>query len=125
MQLGNFRLKLPRKRLEVRKKGVRESAPAPKVRGQAGAIYESAGMEFDMRGERVEEGVEKLDRYLDSAYLARLPWVRIIHGKGTGALRDAVRAMLREHPVVGEFRAGDLGEGGDGVTVVKLIDEGS
>ncbi|GIV78893.1 MAG: endonuclease MutS2 [Litorilinea sp.] len=125
VQLGNFRLKLPMKRLELRQKAVRESAPAPKVRVQAGAVHESPGMEFDMRGERVEEGLEKLDRYLDSAYLARLPWVRIIHGKGTGALRDAVRAMLREHPVVGEFRAGDLGEGGDGVTVVKLIDEGS
>ena len=81
-------------------------------------------MELDMRGERVEEGLEKLDRYLESAYLARLPWVRVIHGKGTGALRDAVRDMLRHHAVVSEQRPGDMGEGGDGVTVVKLVDNG-
>jgi DNA mismatch repair protein MutS2 len=74
-----------------------------------------------MRGERVEEGLLKLERYVDNAYMARLPWVRIIHGKGTGALREAVRELLRRHPAVADFRSGDPGEGGDGVTVAKLV----
>lgn len=123
VQIGNFRLKLPMKRLELRKKAVRQEQPSgPSIVSRP--LRESPGIELDMRGERVEEGLEKLDRYLESAYLARLPWVRIIHGKGTGALRDAVREMLRNHAVVSEQRAGDIGEGGDGVTVVKLIDNG-
>ena len=123
VQIGNFRLKLPMKRLELRQKAVKEEQPAG-VQFASRPMRESPGMELDMRGERVEEGLDKLDRYLESAYLARLPWVRIIHGKGTGALRDAVRDMLRHQPVVSEFRAGDMGEGGDGVTVVKLVDNG-
>ncbi len=62
-----------------------------------------------------------LDRYLDTAYLASLPFVRLIHGKGTGALRQAVRDELRGHPLVSEFRAGDPAEGGEGVTVARLV----
>ncbi|MCC6168868.1 MAG: Smr/MutS family protein, partial [Caldilineaceae bacterium] len=120
VQIGNFRLKLPLKRLELRQKAAKD-VPPPRIEVQAGAMHDSPGIEFDMRGERVEEGLEKLERYLDNAYLARLPWVRIIHGKGTGALRDSVRALLRRHPVVGEFRPGDHGEGGDGVTIAKLV----
>jgi DNA mismatch repair protein MutS2 len=123
VQIGNFRLKLPMKRLELRQKAVKEEQPAG-VQFASRRVHDSPGMELDMRGERVEEGLEKIDRYLESAYLARLPWVRIIHGKGTGALRDAVRNMLRQHPLVSEYRAGDMGEGGDGVTVVKLVDNG-
>jgi DNA mismatch repair protein MutS2 len=120
VQIGNFRLRLPLKRLELRQKAVRDEPPA-RVNIQSSASGESPGLEFDMRGERVEEGLVKLERYLDNAYLARLPWVRIIHGKGTGALRDAVRDLLRRHPVVAEFRNGEAGEGGDGVTVAKLV----
>lgn len=121
VQIGNFRLKLPVKRLELRQKAVREEAPQPRMSMQSGAMVNSPGIEFDMRGERVEEGLPKLERYLDDAYMARLPWVRIIHGKGTGALRDAVRVLLRQHPLVAEFRNGESGEGGDGVTVAKLV----
>ena len=120
VQIGNFRLKLPIKRLELRQKAVRDE-PAVRVNIQASGMVESPGMEFDMRGERVEEGIPKLERYLDNAYMARLPWVRIIHGKGTGVLRDAVRVLLRQHPVVAEFRNGESGEGGDGVTVAKMV----
>jgi len=120
VQIGNFRLKLPVKRLELRQKAVRDEPP-PRINVQASGMVESPGIEFDMRGERVEEGIPKLERYLDNAYMARLPWVRIIHGKGTGALRDAVRNMLRQHPVVAEFRNGESGEGGDGVTVAKFV----
>ncbi|MDP2976735.1 MAG: Smr/MutS family protein, partial [Anaerolineales bacterium] len=61
------------------------------------------------------------DRYLEKAYLAGLPFVRIIHGKGTGKLRTEVRAALKEHPHVASFETGHDKEGGDGVTVAKLV----
>jgi DNA mismatch repair protein MutS2 len=120
VQIGNFRLKLPLKRLELRQKAIKDEPPA-RINVHAGAMVDSPGIEFDMRGERVEDGLAKLERYLDNAYIARLPWVRIIHGKGTGVLRDAVRTLLRQHPSVAEFRNGETGEGGDGVTVAKLV----
>jgi DNA mismatch repair protein MutS2 len=123
VQLGKFRIKLPLKRLELRQKAVKEASPsaAPGVRVRMNALSESPGLELDLRGERVEEGLDKLERYLNNASLARLPWVRIIHGKGTGAMRDAVRTVLKGHPLVRETRSGEAGEGGDGVTVARLV----
>lgn len=120
VQLGNFRLKLPLKRLELRQKAVKE-APTSQVKLHTQTTHESPGIELDLRGARVDEGLDKLERYLNSAYMARLPWVRIIHGKGTGAMRDAVRTALKQHPLVREARTGEQGEGGDGVTVAKLV----
>jgi DNA mismatch repair protein MutS2 len=84
-------------------------------------IYaESPGIELDLRGQRSEEALDALERYLDSAYLAGLPWVRIIHGKGTGKLRLAVREALSHNPHVKSFESGGDNEGGEGVTVAKL-----
>ena len=84
-------------------------------------IYaESPGIELDLRGKRSDEALDALERYLDSAYLAGLPWVRIIHGKGTGKLRLAVREALGHHPHVKSFESGGDTEGGEGVTVAKL-----
>jgi DNA mismatch repair protein MutS2 len=84
-------------------------------------IYaESPGIELDLRGQRTDEALDALERYLDSAYLAGLPWVRIIHGKGTGKLRLAVRETLSHHQHVKSFESGGDKEGGDGVTVAKL-----
>jgi DNA mismatch repair protein MutS2 len=80
----------------------------------------SPGVELDMRGQRVEEALDQLDRHLDAAFLANLPWVRVIHGKGTGRLRDAVRAHLEHHPQVKSIKPGQANEGGDGVTIVYL-----
>ncbi len=80
----------------------------------------SPGMELDIRGRRVEEGLADVEQYLDAAFLARLPWVRIIHGKGTGRLRDAVREALKSNAHASSWEEGQEGEGGSGVTVVKL-----
>jgi DNA mismatch repair protein MutS2 len=77
-------------------------------------------MEIDVRGERVADVEQELERYLDSAYRANLPNVRIIHGKGTGALRQAVRRQLAAHPAVVRSESGGHGEGGDGVTIAYL-----
>ena len=63
----------------------------------------SPGLRLDLRGCLVEEALEKLDRYLDTASRAELPWVHIIHGKGTGALRRAVREVLTDHPLVSAY----------------------
>jgi len=84
------------------------------------SLHVSPGMELDLRGQRADEALEALDRYLDAAYLAGLPFVRIIHGKGTGKLRQTVREALGENPQVKSFESGGDKEGGEGVTVAKL-----
>jgi DNA mismatch repair protein MutS2 len=81
---------------------------------------ESPGMELHLRGMTVDEALDALDRYLDDAYLAGLPWARIVHGKGSGVLRAAIREALAHHPLVRDFQRAELNEGGDGVTVVRL-----
>jgi len=83
-------------------------------------LASSPGMELDLRGQRAEDALDMLDRYLEKAYMAGLPFVRIIHGKGTGKLRQEVRAALRIHPQVSSFEEGGPKEGGEGVTVAKL-----
>jgi DNA mismatch repair protein MutS2 len=75
---------------------------------------------LDLRGARVEEALDALDRYLDDAGLAGVGKATIIHGLGTGALRDAVRSAASAHPLVRTVRAGERGEGGDGATIVEL-----
>jgi DNA mismatch repair protein MutS2 len=80
----------------------------------------SVASSLDLRGARVEEALEALERYLDDAGLAGLGSVTIIHGLGTGALRDAVRAAASDHPLVRSARPGERGEGGDGATIVTL-----
>lgn len=117
--LGGFRLRIHPARLEFRAhaKPAAEEPPSTAVQRPRGA---SPGMELDLRGLRAEQVGPLLDKYLDDAYLAALPWVHIIHGKGTGVLKEVVRQMLPHHPLVESFRAGELAEGGDGITVVKL-----
>ena len=80
----------------------------------------SVASSLDLRGARVEEALEALDRYLDDAGLAGLDKVLIIHGMGTGAVRDAVRAAASGHPLVKSMRPGQRGEGGDGATIVEF-----
>ncbi|MFI5258174.1 MAG: endonuclease MutS2 [Candidatus Limnocylindrales bacterium] len=75
---------------------------------------------LDLRGAKVQEALEVLDRYLDDASLAGLDQATVIHGMGTGALRDAVRDHAGTHPLVRSWRPGGLGEGGDGATIVVL-----
>jgi DNA mismatch repair protein MutS2 len=83
-------------------------------------IPQAPSLELNIRGRTVEEGLEELERRLDAAYLAGMPFVRVIHGKGTGRLREAVRRALKDNPYVSSFEPGKAGEGGDGVTVIRL-----
>jgi DNA mismatch repair protein MutS2 len=80
----------------------------------------SVASSLDLRGARVEEALEALDRYLEDASLAGMPSVTVIHGLGTGALRDAVRSAAAAHPLVKDLRPGERGEGGDGATIVRF-----
>ncbi len=84
---------------------------------------ETVAVELDLRGRTIEEALLDLERRLDAAYLASLPYLRIIHGKGTGRLRDAVRAALQDNAYVASFEAGAASEGGQGVTVVRLANQ--
>jgi DNA mismatch repair protein MutS2 len=64
-----------------------------------------------------------VEEYIDAAYMAQLPFVRIIHGKGTGALRRAIRERLHNHPLIERYAGGEEKEGGDGVTVVNFVEQ--
>lgn len=99
---------------------VRVDAPSP---GDSEArILEAASVpgQLTLLGQRADEAVMSLDRYLDMAHAAGLQRVRIVHGKGTGTLRRVVREHLRTHPYVGEYAIADAAEGGDGATVVTM-----
>ena len=119
VQVGAFRARVPVVDLE------RRPTPSQVTAKERVTVDLSSrplpGVELDLRGQRVEEALSELDKYLDDAYLAALPYARIVHGKGTGALRDAVREALGDHPLVASFRTGELNEGGEGVTVVTLV----
>ncbi len=116
VKIGSFRIRLGQNRVTLRQRGAQLAIQASGAQPRP----PSPGMELDLRGLTVDDMLIELDRYLNTAYLAGLPFVRIIHGKGTGALRQAVRDELRGHSLVSDFRAGDASEGGEGVTVAKL-----
>ncbi len=80
----------------------------------------SVSTEINLLGRTVDEALAELDKYLDDAYLAHLPSVRVVHGKGTGALRNAVHGHLKRLKYVKEYRLGEYGEGDAGVTIVTF-----
>ena len=80
----------------------------------------SVSTEINLLGKTVDEALPALDKYLDDAYLAHMPSVRVVHGKGTGALRNAVHSHLKRLKYVKEFRLGEYGEGDAGVTIVTF-----
>lgn len=115
------RLTLAVDRLRVATSEARAAArePAPPAEPQV-EVGMPASFEIDLRGLTGDEGVAEVERYLEQAAVHGLKMVRIIHGKGTGALRMRVQDVLRDHPRVAAFRLGEAGEGGAGVTVVEI-----
>jgi DNA mismatch repair protein MutS2 len=107
-----------RPQTEKRRKAAEAGAS---VSRSSSPVSSSPGLELDLRGMMAEDALAKLDDYLDKAYLAGMPFVRIIHGKGTGKLRQEVRAALKNNPQVATFEIGLENEGGDGVTVAKMV----
>jgi DNA mismatch repair protein MutS2 len=124
VQIGMLRVRA--RRSDVMRKGEPEGEEPPQTpKPRQGKItlpptHDSPGMEMDIRGQRVDEGLDALDRYLEKAYLSGLPFVRIIHGKGTGRLRESVRDALRNSPFIDRFESGGDKEGGEGVTVAHI-----
>lgn len=134
VQVGNLRVRARLNDLhragepETPAPAAAEKQPAPRSPATSSSartvpstpFYPSPGMELDLRGQRVEDALDALDRYLESAYLAGLPFVRIIHGKGTGRLRQVIREALTQSPHVKSWESGGDKEGGEGVTIGKL-----
>jgi DNA mismatch repair protein MutS2 len=117
IQVGNTRVKLFPENLE--KAPAQEKEP-DYARVRNSLPRRSVSLELDLRGKRADEVENELETYLNDAGLANLPQVRIIHGFGTGTVRQIVRQFLAAHPLVSTFRSGKREEGGDGVTIVKL-----
>ena len=79
--------------------------------------------EIRLRHLTVDEALLKLEQYLNDAFMAGLYQIKIVHGKGTGTLRQAIQKVLAEHTLVKSYRIGEYGEGGSGVTIVQLADK--
>jgi DNA mismatch repair protein MutS2 len=117
VQMGIMKMKVKEKDLEfIQSQQKVETKPLATVKGKDFHV----GLELDLRGERFESALSKVEKYLDDATLAGYPRVSIIHGKGTGALRQGVQEYLKNHRSVKKIRFGEAGEGGTGVTVVEF-----
>ncbi|MET3574590.1 endonuclease MutS2 [Bhargavaea ullalensis] len=118
VQIGILKMRLHETDLEwVKPEKQKETVTVTNVRGRSG---DGVRLELDLRGERYEDAIRRTEKYIDDALLANYPRVSIIHGKGTGALREGIQKYLRRHSRVKSFRFGEAGEGGYGVTVVEL-----
>jgi len=117
VQLGILKMKIHERDLEyIGSAPAKEVTPIATVKGKDAHV----SLELDLRGERYEDALVRLEKYIDDAVLAGYPRVSIIHGKGTGALRQGVQQFLKQHRAVKSFRFGAANEGGTGVTVVEL-----
>jgi DNA mismatch repair protein MutS2 len=125
VKMGALRFRVSVDNIERLSKRQAEAQAAPQPQQPAVVLpsYEDrpdVSMQLDMRGWRVEDALAELDTYLNDAVMAGLAAVRIVHGKGTGALRQAVRERLARHSLVKSYTSAPPQEGGDGVTVVKF-----
>ncbi|HBZ09369.1 MAG TPA: endonuclease MutS2 [Bacillus bacterium] len=117
VQAGVLKMKVAEKDMEFIKS---EPKPEPKPLATVKGRDYHVGLELDIRGERYEDALREVEKYIDDALLANYPRVSIIHGKGTGALRSGVTEYLKHHRAVKRIRLGEAGEGGSGVTVVEF-----
>ncbi len=117
VQLGILKMKIKEQQLEyIGSAKPTETKPLATVKGKEYHV----GLELDLRGERYEDAIARVEKYIDDALLAGYPRVSIIHGKGTGALRKGVQEFLKKHRSVKSIRFGEATEGGTGVTIVEL-----
>ena len=118
VQMGSLKVRQPLSELErtgrsrPQQQEREERTPQP--------AQETVPIELDIRGQRAEAVISVLERYLNDAYLMGMPWLRIIHGKGTGALRKVVREQLKESPVVERSEAAGPNDGGEGATIAHM-----
>ncbi len=120
VQVGVMRIRVRREDIQRKNSQPAEEEKPSQASKMPTLMHPSPGLELDLRGQTAEEALPKLEDYLDAAYLAGMPYVRVIHGKGTGKLRQSIRDSLRRSPHVSSWVRGHESEGGDGVTVVKF-----
>ncbi len=122
--IGSLNTKMKINNLEILTNYKDPDDKVSKGTGGSGKIKMSksskVSQEINLLGYTVDEAIAVLDKYLDDAYIAKMPMVRIVHGKGTGALRNGITAYLRGIPYIKNFRLGELGEGDAGVTIVEF-----
>ncbi|WP_042223287.1 endonuclease MutS2 [Oceanobacillus manasiensis] len=117
VQVGIMKVKMKREDLQpLGKQKQNYEKPLTTIRGSNYHV----STELDLRGERFEDALLKLEKYIDDSLLAGYGKVSIIHGKGTGALRNGVKEFVKKHPRIAGQRPGEAGEGGSGVTVIEL-----
>jgi DNA mismatch repair protein MutS2 len=128
VNIGKLRVRADLSELQKREASAKRQMKRGQVRDldESETVYargKSPGLELDLRGQRVDVALQAVDRYVDAAYNAGLPFGRIIHGKGTGALRKAIRDLLEGHKLIERLETGLPSEGGDGVTVIHLVSQ--
>jgi len=117
VQIGMLKMKIDESDLEyVKPEKEKQMVTLTTVKNRSNHVK----LELDLRGERLEDAILKTEKYLDDALLSNYSRVTIIHGKGTGALRQGIHEYLKKHKRVRSFRYGEAGEGGLGVTIVEL-----
>ncbi len=119
--MGNMKIKIHISSLEPIKK-VKKKAQVQQKYSKKALSSKSKNMtaELDLRGMLVHEGLEELDKFIDDAILTGMGQISIIHGKGTGAMRNGVHNHLKQSPSISSYRLGEFGEGDMGVTIAKL-----
>jgi DNA mismatch repair protein MutS2 len=125
VQIGSLRVRaklndLQRKGQEPQVENRESGIGNREIENRKPSTAKSPGMEISLRGKLVEDGLDVLDKYLEKAYSAGLPFVRIVHGKGTGRMREAVRVALKDSPYVQSFEEAHENEGGAGVTIATM-----
>ena len=123
VEMGTMKMKVKKDELAVLDENYKEPAKIKYSTNQTSKFelkrYEMSS-KLDLRGYHTEDALDEVENYLDKASLANLTPVYIIHGYGTGALKQAVREFLKTSPYVAKFRPGEDSEGGDGVSVVDI-----
>lgn len=119
VQVGILKMNVKLDDLRIHKGQKAKNAPSS-TSAKVRASIKSAALEMDVRGESVEEAMWQVDKFIDDSAMSGLKEVSIIHGKGTGALREGIQLFLKHHPHVKSYRLGHYGEGEAGVTVVTL-----
>ncbi|HSD28070.1 MAG TPA: Smr/MutS family protein, partial [Vicinamibacteria bacterium] len=123
VQAGRLTVRVPRSELEAAPAGSRAGAPAPGAGGGVSVPSRyDVPRELHLLGQTTDEARVAVEKFLDDAVLAGHDTVRLVHGKGTGALRRTVEECLKRHPLVSAFRTGAPAEGGAGATVVELVE---
>ena len=120
VQVGNMQMQVSHRDIESVDAPERDTSVPPSVLDLEHSKIGKVATELKLLGQTVSEALEAVDKYLDDAFLAGLPTVRIVHGRGTGALRKGVQEELRAHPLVKSFQLASRVEGGEGTTVVTL-----